>query len=216
MNRRDFSLHLAGAGLGLALAPAAHAQGGPVEGQHYVKLSTPVPSQVPAGKKVEVIEFFSYACPHCHEFDPLLDGWIKRLPADVYFHRVAVAFNAGWLALQKTFFALDNMGKLDDSLHKKIFYTVHVQNKFIGTDAQAIAFAKANGVDEAKFTEMLKSFQVDNQVKRARTLGENYKIDGVPALGIQGRFYTSASLAGDYPKLLAVTDFLIQRSRNGA
>lgn len=215
MKRRDFSLHLAGAGLGLMLAPAVRAQGGPVEGQHYVKLSTPVPAPLPAGKKVEVIEFFSYACPHCNDFDPMLEGWIKRLPPDVYFHRVPVAFNARWVALQKMFYALENLGKLDDALHKKIFYTVHAQGHFIGTEAEALAFAKANGVDEAKFTEAMKSFQLDNQIKRARTLAENYKIDGVPALGIQGRFYTSASLAGDYPKLLAVTDFLVQRGRNG-
>jgi thiol:disulfide interchange protein DsbA len=216
MKRRDFSIQLAGAGLGLAVAGRAAAQGGPVEGQQYVRLSTPAPVSLPSpDKKVEVVEFFWYECPHCNAFEPMLEAWTKKLPADVYFHRVPVGFTARHQAAQKLFYALENMGKLE-ALHKKIFAAVHVQNQRLLSESEQLAFVTANGVDGAKFTEMVRSFQVSTQCNRAKQLTDAYKIDGVPALGIQGRFYTSGALAGSHERALAVTDFLIDRARKPA
>lgn len=212
MKRRDFSLQLAGAGLALAASGAARAQGGPVEGQHYVRLSTPASVNLPPGKKVEVVEFFWYECPHCNTFDPLIEAWKGRLPADVLFRRVPVGFTARHLATAKMFYALEEMGQLD-ALHKRIFAAIHVQNRRLITEAQMVEFVKANGVDGDRFSAAYKSFNVATQTNRAKQLTEAYKIDGVPAVGIQGRYYTTASLAGGYDRALAVTDFLIQRSR---
>jgi thiol:disulfide interchange protein DsbA len=218
MKRRDFSIHLASAGavagLGATLAGAAQAQGGPVEGQQYVRLSTPAPTSVPAGKKIEVIEFFWYECPHCNAFDPLIEAWSKKLAADVYFHRMPVGFTARHQATQKMFYALEGMGKLE-ALHKKIFAAIHVQNQRLLTEADMVAFVSANGVDGARFSEMFRSFQVATQANRAKSLSEAYKIDGVPAMGINGRYFTSGSLAGSHERALAVTDFLVERSRKG-
>jgi len=213
MKRREFSIHLAGAGLGMAFGSAAQAQGGPIEGQHYVRLSTPAAVTLPAGKKVEVIEFFWYECPHCNAFDPMLEQWTKRLPEDVYFHRVPVGFSARHQLTQKLFYALEDMGKLDATLHKKIFAAIHVQNQNLLSEQAQVAFVSANGVDGAKFSEMWRSFQVATQCTKAKQLTDAYKIDGVPALGVQGRFYTSGSLAGSNERSLAVADFLIQRIR---
>jgi len=216
MKRRDFSIQLAGTGLGLALAGRAQAQGGPVEGQQYVRLSTPAPVSLPSpDKKIEVIEFFWYECPHCNAFDPMLEMWTKKLPADVYFHRVPVGFTARHQATQKMFYALEDMGKLE-ALHKKIFAAIHVQNQRLLSEADMVAFVSANGVDGAKFSEMYRSFQVSTKANRAKQLTDAYKIDGVPALGIHGRFYTSGALAGSHERALAVTDFLIDRVRKPA
>jgi len=212
MKRRDFSIHLAGAGLALAWSAGARAQNAPVEGQQYVRLSTPAAVSLPAGKKVEVLEFFWYECPHCNAFDPTLEAWVKKLPDDVFFRRVPVGFTARHQATQKLFYALEDMGKLD-ALHKKIFSAIHVQNQHMTSEADMVAFVSANGVDGAKFSEMFRSFQVATQATKARQLTDAYKIDGVPALGINGRFYTSGSLAGTHERALAVADFLIQRSR---
>ena len=93
MKRRDFSLQLATAGLGTLWAASAGAQGGPVEGTHYTKLAQPVAVSTPSGK-IEVIEFFSYGCPHCFALEPTLETWAKQLPPDVVFKRVPVGFNA--------------------------------------------------------------------------------------------------------------------------
>ena len=216
MQRRDFSLQLAGAGLGLAVTGLAQAQGAPKEGTHYVKLSTPAPVTLSGpDKKIEVVEFFWYGCPHCYAFEPTLEPWVKKLPADVSFRQVPVAFMAQYQIHQKLFYALEEMGQLP-AMHRKVFNAIHQQNKRLSTEAEVIAFATASGIDGAKLGESMKSFSVSTKVNRAKQLAEAYKIDGVPALGINGRFYTSATLAGSHERAVAVADFLIQLSRTKA
>lgn len=216
MQRRDFSRQLAGVGLGLAVAGRASAQGAPVEGTHYVKLSTPAPVTLPApDKKIEVVEFFSYACPHCSALEPLIEPWARKLPADVAFRQVPVGFSPVYLVLQKTYYALEELGQLPN-LHRKIFAAIHQQSKRLGTEADITAFVVANGVDAAKFTEAYRGFGVNTKSSRAKQLSEAYKIDGVPALGIHGRYYTAASLAGTHERALAVADYLIQQARQKA
>lgn len=213
LNRRDFSFSLAAAGAA-ALAPAARAQGGPVEGTHYVRLSQPTSTAAPAGK-LDLVEFFSYGCPHCYSLEPLLEEWLKKLPADVAFRRVPVGFNANFEALQRMYFGLEAMGKLD-GLHKRIFTAIHVQRLRLDREADAISFLNANGVDGAQWAKATKEFHVMTKLAQAKRLVEAYKIDGVPAFGVHGRFYTGSSLAGDHQRALAVTDFLLQRARTKA
>ena len=213
MQRRDFSLQLAGAGLGLVMTGLAHAQGAPKEGTHYVKLSTPAPVTLPSpDKKIEVVEFFWYGCPHCYAFEPTLEVWVKKLAADVSFRQVPVGFMAPHQLHQKLFYALEEMGQLP-AMHRKVFNAIHQQNKRLGSESEIIAFANASGVDGAKLAEAMKSFSVSTKANRAKQLADAYKIDGVPALGINGRFYTSATLAGSHERAVAVADFLIQLSR---
>ena len=217
MKRRDFSLQLAGGGLGLGLALAggsALAQGKPVEGTNYVKLSQRAPVAAPAGK-IEVVEFFWYGCPHCNAFEPALDAWAKKLPADVAFRRVPVGFTATHVAHQKLFYALEAMNQLEP-MHRRVFAAMHVQNQRLVKDDEIFAFVKASGLDEAKFQELFKSFSVQTKATQAKRLSEEYRIDGVPALGVQGRFYTSGALSGSNERSLAVADYLIQQVRAGA
>ena len=219
MNRRDFSSLLAGAagtaGLGLAAAGPALAQGAPEEGKHYVRLQTPAPVSLSGpAKKIEVLEFFWYGCPHCFSFEPTIEAWAKRLPADVQFRQMPFAF-IGPLEHQKLFYALEEIGQRE-ALQKRIFTAIHVENRRINTEADILAFVTANGVDGAKFSEAWKSFGVNTKINRGKQLSNAYKIDGVPALGIHGRFYTAPSLAGGADRAVAVADFLIQRARQGA
>ena len=216
MQRRDFSIRLAGAGLGLAAAGMARAQGAPVEGTHYVRLSTPAPVTLSApDKKIDVVEFFWYGCPHCFAFEPVLDNWTKSLPADVALRRVPVGFAVPHQMHQKLYYALEETGFLA-TLHRRVFNAIHQQGVRLNTDAEISAFISGNGGDGTKVVEAMKGFAVNTKATRARQLSEAYKIDGVPALGIQGRFNTSASLAGSHEKAVAVADFLIQRSRQKA
>jgi protein dithiol oxidoreductase (disulfide-forming) len=216
MQRRDFSKQLAGAGLGLALAGTANAQGAPKEGTHYVRLSTPATVTLSApDKKLEVVEFFWYGCPHCYAFEPTLEAWVKKLPADVSFRQVPVGFMAPHQFHQKLFYALEETGQLA-AMHRKVFAAIHQQNKRLSSEAEVVALVNANGGDGAKVVEAMKGFGVTTKANRAKQLTDAYKIDGVPALGINGRFYTSASLAGDHQKAVAVADFLIQLARGKA
>lgn len=216
MNRRDFSRQLAGSGLGLALPGLALAQGGPVEGTHYVKLSQPAPVALPSpDKKVEVVEFFWYECPHCNSFEPLLESWVQKLPADVAFRRVPVGFTARHQVAQKAFYALEETGLLP-TLHARVFAAIHVQGQRLMTEKAYADFVAANGGDAEKFSAAMRGFGVTTKANRARQLSDAYKIDGVPAMGVHGRFYTSGGLAGAGARMLGVTDFLIQRVRQGA
>jgi protein dithiol oxidoreductase (disulfide-forming) len=216
MKRRDFSKHLAGVGLGLSLVQAARAQGAPVEGQQYVRLSTPAPvSPLAADKKVEVVEFFWFGCSHCFAFEPMVESWVKRLPPDVAFRQVPVGFMATHQFHQRLFYALEEMGQLK-ALQGKVFAAIHQKNMRLASEAEVLAFVTANGVDGAKFTDSFKSFGVNNKAMRAKQLTDAYKIDGVPAIGVHGRFYTSGSLAGSHERTMQVADFLIQRARQNS
>ena len=213
MQRREFSTALVGAGA-LALGLPAAAQGGPVEGTHYVRLGQPLPVTAPAGK-VEVVEFFWYGCPHCNAFEPALEAWVKKLPEFVAFRRVPVQFREEPFGMhQRIYFALETMGQLE-AMHRKVFAAIHNDRLKLDKPAEIQAFMSKNGLDGARFIEVMNSFGVQTKARQAKQLAEAYKIDGVPALGIQGRFYTSGSLAGGQDKMLVVADFLIQASRKG-
>jgi len=214
MKRREFST--AALLSASALAPAvAQAQGGPVEGKHYVRLSVPVPVTAPPGK-LELVDFFWYGCPHCAAFEPELDAWAKRLPDDVVFSRVPVAFRAEpFTTHQRIFYALEALG-LVDVLHRKVFYAIHVDRQALDKPAEITAFMAKNGVDVAKFNEAFASFTTQAKIKRAKLLVDGYKIDGVPAIGIHGRYYTAGSLAGGNDRMLAVADFVLQKLRKGS
>jgi thiol:disulfide interchange protein DsbA len=216
MKRREFSAALVTAGVGttaLTLVAPAAAQGAPVEGTHYVRLSQPLPAA--AGGKIEVVEFFWYGCPHCNTFEPMLDAWAKKLPPTVAFRRVPVAFREEpFGAHQRIYFTLEAMGQVD-ALHRKVFYAIHGERQRMDKIDEIAAFMTKNGVDGAKFTELFNSFGVQTKARQAKQLAEAYKIDGVPALGVNGRYYTSGTLAGSPERSLAVTEFLIQQARKG-
>ena len=213
-NRRDFSRHLLAAGAVFAAPPAVLARGAaPVEGTHFVRLNTPASVSLPTpDKKIDLVEFFWYGCPHCNAFEPALESWVKRLPPDVSFRRVHVGFGAPHQAHQKLFYALEELGLLD-TLHRKVFAAIHMQNKRLLTDADIAAFGTESGIDGAKLVAATKSFGVVTKATRARQLSEAYKIDGVPAIGVQGRYYTSGSLAGSMERMVTVADYLIGKSR---
>lgn len=213
MNRRDFGLTATATAAALSgLALPAWAQAGPVEGKDFVRLAQPVPV---SGDKIEVVEFFGYWCPHCNAFEAMLDAWARKLPAaSVSFKRWPVAFSAGQEPAQRLYFAIEALG-LVDTLHRKVFAAMHVERKRLEKDAEIAEFAQASGVDAAKLLDTMKSFSVATKVRQSRQLSEAYRIEGVPTLGIHGRFMTSPSMAGTQERALSVADALILRARKG-
>jgi thiol:disulfide interchange protein DsbA len=164
------------------------------------------------GKKVEVVEFFWYGCPACNAFEPMLEAWKQKLPADVAFRRVPVGFSVPHQLHQRLYYALERMGQLD-ALHKRVFAAMHVQGNRMLTEKEVLAWVAAQGIDGEQFAGLMRSMPVDSRARQARLLTEAYKIDGVPSMGIHGRFFTSGTLAGNFDRALAVTDFLVQRVR---
>ena len=211
MKRRDFSLGTAAALAATGLALPAHAQKKPEDGSDYLTLDKRVPVEAPAGK-VEVIEFFWYACPHCNAFEPKLEAWIKKIPPDITVKRVPVAFRDDFVPQQRLFYTLEAMGKLDE-VHRKVFNAIHVDKLALNKEDLITAWVEKQGVDKAKFAELYNSFSVSTKARRATQLQDAFKVQGVPALGIAGRWYTDGTLAGNMDRALQVTDYLVAEAR---
>jgi protein dithiol oxidoreductase (disulfide-forming) len=212
MLRRDFSLGLA-ATAGALQSAYAQAPRGFQEGKDYISLEKRAPTDTSSGK-VEVVEFFWYNCPHCNAFEPQLEAWIKRSAKDVVVRRVPVAFRDDFVPQQRLYYALEAMGKVDE-LHTKVFYAIHVEKQNLTNQASIGAWLEKQGVDKTKFDTLYNSFSVSSKAQKAAQLQNLFQVDGVPALGIAGRFYTSGSLAQTMERALAVTDFLVAEVRKG-
>ena len=212
MKRRDFSLAV-GVTLAGATALPAHAQQRFEAGKDYQPLDKPAPVDAPSGK-IEVVEFFWYNCPHCNAFEPALEAWIKRQPKDVAVRRVPVAFSSAYQGQQRLFYALEAMG-LVDRLHAKVFQAIHGERKRLESPDVIADWVAAQGVDRAKFMEQFNSFSVASKATRAGQVTDAYRVEGVPALGVAGRFYTDGTLTRSMERSLQVVDYLVGEIRRG-
>ena len=218
MKRREFSFSAASAvaasALTLPVAAPALAQARQFkEGKDYRRLDKPVAPDAPAGK-VDVIEFFWYSCPHCNVFEPTLDAWAKAAPKDISIRRVPVAFNASFVPQQKIYYTLEGLGKVDE-FHAKVFRAIHVDRLKLNKDDDIFEWFGKQGMDMAKFKEMYNSFTVSNQVRKATQLQDAYGVEGVPSMGVAGRYYTDGTMAGSLENVLRVVDQLAEQARKG-
>ena len=222
MKRRDFSAAcsavLGGSAIGASAvyAPVAMAQAQPKKpeaGTDYYVLDKRAPVEAPAGK-IEVVEFFWYNCPHCNQFEPALDAWVKNVAKDVSVRRVPVGFRDDFVPQQRLFYALEAMGLLE-KMHVKVFTAIHGEKLVLNKSDVIADWVAKQGVDKAKFLEQYNSFSVSTKATKATQLQNTYKVEGVPALGIAGRFYTDGTLAKNMERGLQITDFLINVVRTG-
>jgi thiol:disulfide interchange protein DsbA len=203
--RRILTLALAAVGF---VAGAAQAQ--LHMGQQYTLLSPPQPTE--GGGKIEVIEFFSYACPHCYHLDPFIESWRKNLPADVVFKRVPGVGSGAWTQLGLLYYSLEAMNRLGD-LHAKAFDAIHKQNVNLANPKVRLDWIGKQGVDPAKYEAVEKSFSVQSKLARAAQLMGAYKIDGVPSFIVDGRYVTSNGAAGGPERVIPVVEQLIAMAR---
>ncbi|HTO50042.1 MAG TPA: thiol:disulfide interchange protein DsbA/DsbL [Burkholderiales bacterium] len=190
----------------LAVAPAA-AQSPP---PGIVELNPPLPTD--AKGKIEVVEFFWYECPHCYALEPYLEAWVKKLPSDVEFRRVPATFNDRWNISARVFYTLDAMGLLD-KLHRPLLDAIHKDHLRITDERQLTEWLQGKGVDVAKFSATLKSFAVEGRLKRASALVQGSKIDGVPALMLNGQYVIGAGVGGSEERMLAIASSMIDQQR---
>jgi thiol:disulfide interchange protein DsbA len=209
MKRRDFSAVVGVGTLGLLNQSDAWAQ---TYGKEYEKVDPAVPTNLAAGK-IQVIEFFGYWCVHCYSFEPALEAWISKAPANVSFTRVHVAFRPKHKTLQHLFIALETSGQLS-KWHAKVFEGIFIKQMKIETDADVAEFMKANGASAAEATKMMElvsSSQVSTKATQAEQLAKDYKLDGIPTLVIGGKFKTSPSLAGGEAQAIKVLESLVAK-----
>jgi thiol:disulfide interchange protein DsbA len=210
MKRREFSLAAATVAAGLPFV--ARAQGKtPENGVEYRILDKRVAVDAPPGK-IEVVDFFWYSCPHCNAFEPQLQAWTQRLPADVSLRRVPAAFRDDMVPQQRLFYALEAMGKVQE-LHVKVFDAIHKERLPLVTLQPMADWVAKQGLDAQKFTELYNSFAISTKARRATDLQNQYTLEGVPAMGVAGRFYTDGTLAGNNARMLQTVDYLIGEAR---
>ena len=160
--------------------------------------------------KIEVLEFFSYGCPHCNEFSPMVGAWAAKLPKDVVFKRVATGLGrTAWTNLAKTYYALEATGDLK-RLDAPLFHAIHEEHLPLFDEKSISEWVGKHGVDPVKFNTAFESFGVNTKLNQAEEMVENYKIDGVPALSVNGKYLI---LGNSFEQLLANTDGVIAKVR---
>lgn len=188
---------LAIAGISLLALSAVASPADPKNGVDYLTLAKAQPTD--SVKKVEVLEFFGYFCPHCDAFEPSLSQWVKKQGDNIVFKRVPIAFNEKMVPQQQMYYALEAMGKLEE-LHGKIFYALHNERKALYTEAEITDFLVKQGLDKKTFSDTYHSFAVQTKTRRATQMQSSYNINSVPTLVVDGRYVTSPSIVGTSAK----------------
>lgn len=210
-SRRDFCATLTAAAATSIVSPLVQAQTAAQFEKQYRRLDKPAEVQAMGGK-IEVVEFFWYSCPHCNAFEPQFAAWKKQVKADVHVRRVPVAFNASFVPQQKIFFAISELENFE-VLHAAAFHAIHVEKNRLNTDDLIFAWAKKQKLDFALFEKNYRSFATANAARAAAALQNAYGVDGVPSLGVAGRFYTDGELAGSMSAALQTVDYLVDKAR---
>jgi thiol:disulfide interchange protein DsbA len=170
----------------------------PQSGVEYVTLSSPQPVQS-TGKKVEVVEFFMYHCPHCNALEPSLEQWVKKQGDNIMFRRVHMPFTGPSDPEAHLYLTLEAMGKADE-FQPKVFKAVHVDHIRLSRDDAIIDWVAKNGVDRNKFLETWNSFGVVTKLRRLPQMMTAYKVDGVPTIVIDGKYQTSPATVNNSVK----------------
>ena len=189
----------------IALSPLAARAQPAGEGAAYTTLKSDLPLET-AGK-IEVAEFFWYGCIHCYNLEPLLEKWVPKLPADTLFRRIPAVFNERWAHDAAIFYTFEVLGVLD-KLHRPFFDAIHKDRLKTDNPAALGEWLGKNGLDAKKFDATMKSFGVQSKMKRAAQLTAASRIDGTPALMVQGRYTISTEQGKSREGMLATADAL--------
>lgn len=201
------------AALLLALAAAgvhAQQQNMPQLSREYIRLDPPHP--VTTGDKIEIIEFFYYGCPICYELQPTLSRWLFKAPDFVAIRRVPAVSSDNWENFAKLFYSLEIIGDLP-RLHWPIYDNFHFDGVKLNEEAVMADWVSRNGVNREKFTATYRSPEVMAKVNTAREMIKNYEVKGVPSIVVDGKYLTSARMAGGTKEMMKVVDLLVEQAR---
>jgi protein dithiol oxidoreductase (disulfide-forming) len=194
--------------LTLVVSSAATYAAPPAEGNEYRKIDPPQHTESPG--KIEVLEFFSYGCPHCNEFYPMVSAWAAKLPKDVVFKRVAAGLGrTAWTNLAKTYYALVSTGDMT-RVDAQLFHAIHEEHAPLFDEKAISAWVAQHGVDATKFNTAFESFGVNTKANQADDMVENYKVDGVPTLTVDGKYIV---LGNSFEQMLHNADAVITMVR---
>jgi thiol:disulfide interchange protein DsbA len=195
----------------MALAQAATGKPPYDEGVEYQRLAAPQPTTSP--DKIEVVELFWYGCPHCFDLEPAINKWLASKPDDVEFVRIPAILGQRWELLARAYYTAELLGVVD-RIHEPLFRAIHEEDARFPDEDSLEEFFVAQGVDREDFRNTFNSFAVATRLNNARLMTMRYNIEGVPAIVVNGKFRTSASLAGSNEEMLKVTEYLVEQERD--
>jgi|TARA_B100000959_G_C14796855_1_gene548046 thiol:disulfide interchange protein DsbA len=178
----------------------------------YVEITPAQPTH--SGNKIEVLEVFWYGCPHCYDFEPFINKWLEKKPEDVVFRRMPGIFRKDWIPHAKAYFTAEKLNILN-KIHSSLFTAIHKERKQIYDDSSIKKFFLKNDVDKKEFKKIYESDEVDTKIKQAYVMGQRYKITGVPAIIVNGKYMVSGSTAGSFENVTKIIDMLIEKERGG-
>lgn len=184
----------------------------PRAGQQYRLVEPPMATA--GGEKIEVTEFFSYGCPHCFNFRPMLHDWVAQAGEGVQLVRVPVTFgHEAWELLARAYYVAEVLGVLDKT-HAALFDAIHVQGRSFASAEEVADFYASLGVDREKALAAFDSFAVDSMMRRGQRLVRDYRVAGTPSMAVDGRYFVDVRGAGGQQGMLSVVDYLVERARN--
>lgn len=178
--------------------------------QKYVQISTEKQQE---SKSIIIYEFFWYGCPHCYNLEPTMERIEADLDKDTKIVKLPVALRDSWIPHAKLYYALQQMGKIDE-VHNLIFEEIHLEDNRLNTEQQMVDFLGKHGIDTNKFIEKYNSFGTEARIKKASNLAKKYQINSVPTIIVNGKYLTSGSYVSSYDELYSVVNLLIERERN--
>jgi thiol:disulfide interchange protein DsbA len=216
MRSLRFALLAASLAVGTAFASPAD----PKSGVEYITLAQPQAVQA-AGKKVEVIEFFMYHCPHCNALEPQFEQWVKKQGDNIVLRRVHIPSQGASDPEAHLYLTLEALGKVEQ-MHAKVFKAMHVDRVRLTKDDTIIDWVSKNGIDRATFLNAWNSFGVMTKLRQLNKVVESYKVDGAPTIVIDGKYQTSPALVYNsvktsneaqlFPATLQVMDALVAKA----
>lgn len=180
----------------------------------YTVLKPAQPTQT--GNKIEVVEIFWYGCPHCYSFEPFLDDWLKSKPEDVELIRLPGVLNQSWIPHAKAYYTAEKLGIIE-KIHRPLFDAIHKDKRSLYTENELMKFFVSQGdITAEEFTKTYNSKEIDTKIRQAYFLARDYKLTGVPSIVINGKYMTTGTLTGTYPKMIEVMNTLINTERQTA
>ncbi len=196
----------------LALLAACLAAGPALAQPQFAYTELKPPQPVETQGKIEVVEFFWYGCPHCYNLEPFIESWLKKLPPDAQFRRVPAVFNERWGHDAAIYYTFEALGVID-KLHRPFFDAIHRDHLRTDSPPALNEWLEKNGIEPRRFNDTMKSFGVQSKLRRATQLTLSYRIDGTPAMAVQGRYTVSADQGRSQKGMLDTVDYLVDMVR---
>jgi thiol:disulfide interchange protein DsbA len=180
------------------------------EGTHYTKTANASPAR--RDGKIDVVEVFSYLCPHCNTFQSYVNNWHNKMPENVNFSRVPVIFQSSWQPYAVSYYTAETMGILDQA-HPAMFNAIHRERKQFRSMDDLAEFYAQFGVSAEQFTSTASSFAVDSKLRKgvSQTGARGWGVQSTPTLIVAGKYRVTASRSVPQAEILKVVDFLVAK-----